>query len=163
MKILTVGRIAPVKNLEVIVRAVVLLHDRGVSVELTIVGEPALDSDRNYLEELKRLDGPVTFVGKIPWHDLPPLYRSHDIFVHASKTGSLDRALLEAMACGMNVLSCNDASRGFLPASWIFSPDDAEALAEKIQNFPKENFDVRRYVVEHHDLKKLISRISELL
>jgi glycosyltransferase involved in cell wall biosynthesis len=158
MKILSVGRIAPVKNLEIIIRAVALSH-----VRLTIAGEPAVPGDEAYLRTLKNLGGPVTFIGKVAWHDLPALYRSHDIFVHTSKTGSLDKTLLEAMACGMAVVSCNDAARGFLPASWIFSPDDANELAEKILNHPQENFDVRQYVVEHHDLKKLIASIAKLL
>ena len=165
MKILTVGRISPTKNYEVLINAAKILKQKNFDFQVTIVGEPALEQDREYENQIrqKSSDLPMQFVGKKTHKELPNIYCSHDLFVHMSQTGSLDRAVLEAMACGMRVLSCNDASRGFLPESWIFSPGDAEELAEKIIHPSSEVFDVRQYVVEHHDLKKLISRISSLL
>lgn len=165
MNILTVGRISPTKNYDVLLGAVKILKEKDFNFNITIVGEAGLEQDKVYEERIRRecFDFPVQFVGKKIHSALPAIYRAHDLFVHMSQTGSLDRALLEAMACGMKVLSCNDASRGFLPASWIFSPNNAKELAEKIQNYPKENFDARKYVVEHHDLKKLIATLSNLL
>lgn len=162
MKILSVGRIAPTKNYEVLIEAINILQQRGVDVQVTIVGEPALPQDVEYGKKIQRAsDGlHVNFVGKKTHSELPNIYRSHDLFVHMSQTGSLDRVLLEAMSCGIRVLSCNDAARAFLPNELIF--ENAEDLANKIQNHTI-HFDGRAYVLEHHDLKKLISRISALL
>ncbi|MEK7616309.1 MAG: glycosyltransferase [Patescibacteria group bacterium] len=156
MKLLTVGRIAPVKNYDILIRAAKLLT---IDFSVTVVGEAALEEDKAY-EQRIRAEGGFHFVGKKNHRELPDIYRSHDLFVHMSGTGSLDKTLLEAMACGMKVLSCNDAAKAFLPSELIF--ENADDLANKIQNY-HTNFDGRTYVLEHHDLKKLIAHISSLL
>ena len=163
LKILSVGRIAPIKNYEVLIGAAQILKNRGVDFSITIVGEPALEQDREYEQRIRRESSGlnVQFVGKKTQRELPDMYRSHDIFVHMSRTGSLDKVLLEAMACGMSVVSCNDAARGFLPSEWIFSEHDAHGLAAKIQHPGANNFDARQYVVEHHDVRHVIAAIAE--
>ena len=47
------------------------------------------------------------FVGKIVNRDLPQYYQTHDILIHMSNTGSLDKVLLEAMACGLITFAYN--------------------------------------------------------
>lgn len=167
-KILSVGRIAPVKNYETLIDAAKILKDEGVVFSVTMIGEAALDSDVRYLASLKskvkslKLEENFSFIGKVNHKDLPQYYQSHDIFVHLSKTGSLDKTILEAMACGMNVLSSNDSSRKFLEDSLIFKEDDPKDLADKIKNLRDADHrkECRDYVLENHDLNKLISRIS---
>ncbi|PIR41692.1 MAG: hypothetical protein COV30_02375, partial [Candidatus Yanofskybacteria bacterium CG10_big_fil_rev_8_21_14_0_10_37_15] len=121
IKILSVGRIAPVKNYETLIEASKILKDKGENFSVTIIGEaPPLKKDTNYKTQITNkikelgLENNFEFLGKINHKDLPQYYQSHDIFVHLSKTGSLDKTILEAMACGMNVLSSSDSSRAFL-------------------------------------------------
>ena len=169
LMILSVGRIAPVKNYETLVEAAKILKDEGVDFSVTMVGEVALDSDIRYLASLKlkikslKLEGNFSFVGKVNHSDLPQYYQSHDIFIHLSKTGSLDKTILEAMACGMNVLSSNDASRSFLPANLIFEENDPVNLADKITAVKDTTIDadIREYVVKYHGLGKLIDKLSK--
>ncbi len=169
LRILSVGRIAPVKHYEVLVDAARILHDDGVKFSVTVVGEPALAGDRTYAERLRRrinelgLQDHFLFVGKVANRDLPPYYRSHSMFVHMSETGSLDKTLLEAMACGMTVVSCNDAARSFLPAARMFSCNDAADLAAKLQYPDAAEFNGRQYVIDHHGLNRLIGILSSLL
>ena len=165
MKILTVGRIAPVKNYEVLIEAARILINTGVDFSITIVGEPALEYDQEYDQRIRRESAGLNihFVGKKSQHELPEIYRSHDVFAHMSQTGSLDKVLLEAMACGMAVVSCNDAAKSFLPKECIFSANDPRDMASKIMKSKNADFDSRQYVLDNHDLKKLISRISTLL
>jgi|SRR3989344_5868381 len=163
MKILTVGRIAPIKNYEVLIEAAKILQQRGVHFSVTIVGESALKQDEAYEKRIRQESAGLNFqfVRKKTQSELPKIYQEHDIFVHMSRTGSLDKVVLEAMACGIKVLSCNEASRNFLPANRIFY--NSTDLAEKILRNEDDNFDGRQYALDHHDLKKLISRISALL
>ncbi len=165
MNILTVGRIAPVKNYEVLIEAARILKSRGVDFSVTIIGAPALEQDKAYEQRIRNESAGLNFhfLGKKAHRELPEIYRSYDIFVHMSQTGSLDKTMLEAMACGMYVVSSNDAAKNILPKMRIFSPHDAQGLADAIQHRHDEGFDARRYVVEHHDLKKLIEKISLLL
>lgn len=169
-RILSVGRIAPVKNYETLVDAAKILNDRKFSFYVDIIGEPALKKDQLYQERLKKrikdlgLEERFKFWGKIVNKNLVSYYQSHDIFAHLSKTGSVDKTLFEAMACGMRVISCNDSARAFLSSDLIFNENDPEELAEKISSSAnKNNYELRDYVVKNHNLKRLIKFLSNTM
>lgn len=171
LKILSVGRIAPVKNYETLIGAAKILTDKNVVFSITIVGEAPLKRDKKYEENLKseiknlKLKDNFNFIGKVDRENLPAYYQSHDIFVHLSKTGSLDKTLLEAMSCGIRVLSSNDAARSFLPENLIFEEDNPPDLANKIieiKNSAPETR-LRDYVVENHNLNGLVNKISKIM
>ena len=171
IKILSVGRLAPVKNYETLIDATKILKDTGLDFSVTMIGEVALDSDHRYLASLKlkvknlKLEENFKFIGKVNHKELPEYYQSHDIFVHLSKTGSVDKTLLEAMASGMKVLSSNDSARAFLPAELLFNGFDPAELAAKIVAVKDEPADpaLREYVVRNHNLDKLIENISFII
>jgi len=169
IRILSVGRITPIKGYETLIDAATILKNSGVMFSVTIIGEPALTRDADYLKSLKSiiqsqgLSDMITFVGKVVNRNLPMYYQSHNVFVHMSQTGSLDKSILEAMACGMKVISSNDASRAFLPKELTFSANDCKDLAEKIRIADKVNFNGRQHVMDHHNLSRLISTLSSIL
>lgn len=171
VKILSVGRIAPIKNYETLVKAAKMLKDKGVDFSITIVGETPFERDKEYEKNLKsliavsQLQNYFNFVGKVEHKDLPEYYQSHDIFVHLSKTGSLDKTILEAMACGIKVLSSNDSSRTFLPDNLIFGEDNPIELTSKILIVKDLAVDpkFRHYVVQNHNLGVLIEKISNYI
>jgi len=168
LKILSVGRIAPVKNYEVLVNASKILADNGVLFSVTIIGESVLKRDKDYESKIKNqlkeldLSGYFNFVGKVSQKNLPAYYQFHDLFVHLSKTGSVDKVLLEAMASGVAVLSSNESSRSFLPSELIFKEDDSSELAYKIKKARSNHntYHLREYVVANHNLDNLIEKIS---
>ena len=171
LRLLSVGRIAPVKNHDTLIEAGRILKERGIDFKVTMVGEISLDRDKHYVASIKEkirefgLEDNFDFIGKVNHKDLPIQYRSHDIFIHLSKTGSLDKTVLEAMASGMRVLSSNDASRSFLPADLIFGDKNFKELADKIviQSKPEPDNRLRDYVVKNHNLDKLIDKISGII
>lgn len=171
LRMLSVGRIAPVKNYDALIDAAKILKDQNIEFSMTIIGEPALNKDRKYEQKLKslirelKLENDFKFLGKINHKELIPYYQGNDLFIHLSKTGSLDKTLLEAMSCGMNVLSSNDAARGFLPAELLFNENNAQDLANKIKNIREKNIDgqLRQYVVENHNLNNLISKMAKTI
>ncbi|MBX4190287.1 glycosyltransferase, partial [Candidatus Parcubacteria bacterium] len=128
--ILSVGRIAPVKNYESLIRAIALLKDQGKHFMLDVVGGPVWKEDFAYLESLKALikelgiEDQVTFHGVIKNTELPSWYRTHRFYVNLSHTGSLDKTIVEAMASGCIVLSSNDSAAKFLPESLILKKED---------------------------------------
>lgn len=171
LRILSVGRIAPVKNYETLVNAAKILKDQGLNFQVTIIGEVALERDKKYEENLKfkienlKLTDYFNFVGKINHQDLPSYYQSHDIFIHLSKTGSLDKTILEAMACGMRVLSSNDSAQSFLLAELLFNESNPSELADKIVAVAYRPTDLalREYVIKNHNLEILIEKISRVI
>ncbi len=166
LRILSVGRIAPVKNYEVLIEALSILD---IPFHLTIAGEAALPSDVEYEKKIKNLikeknlENNINFIGRIDHQNLPELYRSHELFVHMSKTGSLDKTLLEAMASGLSVVSSNDAAKTFLPQAFLFDENDATDLAEKIKTAGNADGKFREYVIAHHNLSSLILKIISAL
>ena len=166
LKILSVGRISPVKNYRTLIEAVQILANQKINFFVTIIGEPALKQDRQYEEGIKKkikdlgLEKKFEFKGKIGHGYLTSYYQASNLFVHLSKTGSLDKSLLEAMACGITVLSCNESSGAFLPKEYTFNEANSEELAERIKFavlYPKN---LRDYVVRHHNLSDLIAMLA---
>ena len=108
----------------------------------------------------KKLEGIIEFVGSIPNKDIAEFYQSGDLFVNFSDTGSLDKAVLEAMACGLQILTSNEAFKDIVPIE-NFVAKNSEKVAQKIIYLAKnwENNHLQEYVEQNHDLKELINKI----
>lgn len=105
-KILFLGRIAPIKDLEILIRAVSLLKNKNFIVNL--VG-PA---EENYKKELENEITKLNLEKIIKFHpaifDLRKkinLIDNHDIFILPSKREGMPQALIEAMARKKLVIS----------------------------------------------------------
>ncbi|HID06874.1 MAG TPA: glycosyltransferase, partial [Armatimonadetes bacterium] len=76
------------------------------------------------------------FVGAVPHREVVRYYQQADLFVSASRTGSLDKAGLEAMACNLPLVSCNEAFQPLLidqEGILMFALGDAGECADRIQ------------------------------
>lgn len=97
------GRLAPEKNVAVLVRAFERWAGQvpAGSARLLIAG------DGPSLPGLRAVAGPqVTFLGAVDrTRDLPALYASCDVFAYASTTETLGLVVLEAMASGLPVVA----------------------------------------------------------
>jgi len=173
--LLSIGRISPIKNYETLIEAIdILVHYRWFDkIKLLLVGGPALCRDKKYflylkkLTQDKKLEKYIQFLGPIPHSQILPYYQKCDLFINLSQTGSLDKAVLEAMACQKLVLTCNEAFKEILPPELIFPPKNAKELSQKIVNLltlPEEEKEkitqtLRQEVEKNHNLTKLIQRI----
>ncbi len=98
--ILTVGRIAWEKNLDLILEGFKILHDRDQETKLIIAGEgPAKAHAKQKVIDLGIQDS-TFFPGFVPDEDLPGLYAASDAFTIASKFETQGLVVLEAMATG---------------------------------------------------------------
>lgn len=128
--VLYVGRIQPLKGLELAIRAVeqvVPTMDRPVT--FLIVGGPSGPRGEDEVRRLQRLvtelqlEDVVRFVGPQPHSRLPFFYRAADALVVCSHSESFGLAALEAHACGTPVVATpvgglshivSDGESGFL-------------------------------------------------
>ncbi len=146
LEIITVGRIAPVKNLHILIEVADILKNKDFNFIIKVAGAPALESDKVYFEKLKNavkekgLGNEVIFVGSIPHGNIPKFYADEDLFVNLSGTGSVDKAVLEAMAAGLLVLTSNEAFRSILPEKYL-TENNPEQIAEKITALSKQEKD----------------------
>ena len=105
--VLYVGRIEPLKGLDLLLEAVAML-DAADSRLLIVGGAPGRDDE---LERLRRrarelgIGGKVTFTGALKQAELPDYYRAADVFVLPSYSESFGLVALEAMACGTPVVA----------------------------------------------------------
>ena len=171
IKILSVGRIAPVKNYKTLIEAAEILDKCNFDFSITVIGAPVFSEDVAYERELKELikkknlEKRFKFEGKISNKDLPVYYQSHQIYANLSRTGSLDKTIVEAMASGCTVLSSNDSARQFLPPELVVDDNNPQQLADKIMEIKSEDYGVqlRQYVVQNHSLGQLINKITSVI
>ena len=129
--VLSVGRLTKSKRHDLAIRAAT-----DAVRELRIAGE---GSERDNLERLaQELGASVQFLGGITQMQLRDEYRQAAYLVHTSETGSLDKVVLEALACGLPVRTQDPALKYLEQAS-------------------------PAYVREHHSLQKLIPAIIKEL
>jgi glycosyltransferase involved in cell wall biosynthesis len=180
VRLITSGRIAPTKHLEVLIDAFVLLKSRGIDVTFKNFGAPAVEDDIAYEQMLRKQlavageDASHVLVGKVP-HDALPLYRAEaDYFLHASETGSLDKSVLDAILSGVIPLSSGAAYTelfGEFAQELSYKAGDSEALADAVQALeraPEAHREKIRKVLKErvlasHSLERLIPRIIEAL
>ncbi len=141
-RIISVGRITPIKNLDILIEAAAFLRADGFKIEVTLIGSPAKPTDEVYLDSLKHLaknhgiSGRVHFVGSIPHEQMPEFLRDFDIAVNLSPTGGMDKVVLESMAAGLLVFVSNKTFINLftdMVDNLIFKECDARDCADKIE------------------------------
>ncbi|MGK7905032.1 MAG: glycosyltransferase family 4 protein [Hormoscilla sp.] len=177
--ILTVGRLSPIKRVELLIEAIALLSEKkpDMSVCLKIVGGPASESDKLYEAELKnkveqyQLQDTVFWAGSIPFPQVVDYYQQADCFVNLSETGSIDKAVLEAMSCGVPVIA-NPAFTELLGTklakNWTIDWD-VEKLRDRLLllssmteiNQNEMTTNLRNIVVNHHSITGLVEKLIE--
>ena len=178
-RLLAVGRLTPAKDPLTLVEAVRLLVASGRDVSLDLVGGALAAGDAQYVEQLRaavraaRMDQRVTFHGAVPYREVPALYRRAALLVSPSRTGSVDKVVLEAMACERPVLTCNAAfprlfaELGGQAQALLFPAGDARILAERaaaLLDLPDEQRQalgrsLRALVARDHEVDALMGRL----
>lgn len=178
--LISTGRLAPVKRLETIIAALnVLVHQEHMDVKLRLVGSAAPEQ-ADYEIQLRRLVDEynlytrVEFVGAVAYENLPAEYHQADVMVNMSLTGSMDKAVLEAMACELPVITANEAYQKIL-AQWadtlLIPPESPEILPKRLAQIVTTSPDeraklgqmLRQIVVTEHSLEQLVRRLLEIL
>ena len=138
---------------------------------LDIVGAPITKLDFLYKKKLenliaeKNLRNNINFIGAKTYDEMLDVYNGHDVLLHASETGSLDKAVLEAMACGLPVLTTSEAFSGMLDVL----PKDANLIAGRIAHLNRDlpvrqaGMSLRKIVVDNHNLDNLVEKIIKNL
>ncbi|MDP3935318.1 MAG: glycosyltransferase family 4 protein, partial [Candidatus Giovannonibacteria bacterium] len=172
IKLLTAGRTTFSKDYEFLINAIEIVIKKGHRAVLNIAGAPATPTDFVYKKKLDNLIGQknlgknINFLGAKTYAEMPDIYNNHDVLLHASETGSLDKAVLEAMACGLLILTTSEAFIGTLNVL----PKEANLMAEKIiqlKNAGKDlpvrqaGLSLREIIIQNHNLTNLIGKVLE--
>ena len=169
--LITVGRIATSKQLGTLVEVLARIQTEYPRATLAIVGRAVTPEEEVYERTLRQaikereLTDAVHFLGPVSQRELPTVLARARVFVHAATNGSLDKAVLEAMACGLPVVSSAPGSAS-LPLGAAHASDldaltaqVAAALASGERRVPAH----RAYVEANHSLGQLVPKLLDSL
>lgn len=178
--LLFLGRIAPVKRIEILIDAFAEIKKIFSDVLSHIVGEPG-EKDSLYYEGIKKrinernVAEDIFFYGKVSNTETPAVYNQYEIFVNLTPTGSFDKTILEAMACETLAVISNRAYEHILPEDLqkllLFRENDSHDLAQKLAGVlrlsPEEKRRIgarlRQCVLDGHSMEHLIKNLAALL
>lgn len=130
--VLYVGTLEPRKNLSRLIGALKLVRDQGHPYHLVIAGAMGwmMDSFERQVHALG-LSDVVHYLGYIPGDDLPGLYSLATVFAFPSLYEGFGLPPLEAMACGVPVLTSNRTSLAEVcgDAAYLVDPHSVQAIS----------------------------------
>ena len=105
VNLITVGRLAPWKNIDTIIKSVNLLKQYDMKFKLFIVGSGPLESELKKLVSDLNLSSEVIFTGQKKYTELTEYYKNSNIYIQASGYEGLPHVLLEAINYDLSVIS----------------------------------------------------------
>jgi glycosyltransferase involved in cell wall biosynthesis len=174
-KILFLGRMSPIKRPELLVEALNILKNKGIDFICNFYGDsPAEDLSyfdlvKNKVKEFGLIER-VNFYKGVPNYETPKIYNGHDIFVNLTPSGSFDKTILEAAACGCLLVVTNQSLAREIDNRMIVEKETPNDIAEKISFWlkvdKKERNEVseklQKYVLEKHSLNALINKMVKI-
>lgn len=174
-KIITVANLVPVKGIEVLIKALQLLSNEKIHLEI-------LGDDRaEYASELKNmvvdlnLQNQIFFLGKHT--DVRPFLAQADLYViptlNEGRKEGMPMALVEAMCMGVPVLGSNISGINYVLKDFpelLFEAKNEKELSEKINNIFQKTTNERReignklrqYCVDHFSYQQFIFEHEKL-
>lgn len=174
--LLSVARIAPIKDPLTLVEAVSLLRQAGYRVQCVLVG-PILPQHHTYAAHIQQqivqrgLQDDISLLGPMASGDVVQYYQRCWLHITTAPADhSVDKAGLEALACGRPTLASAKSFRetlGVWAEQLLFRQGDAADLSRKIAFLldltPGERtaigLSLRQRVIELHSLERLADRL----
>lgn len=166
---LMVGRIVPIKKIEVALRALTRVTSE-VKPSLALVGSPDNPEYEVTLTQYCREHGlaMVDFLGSRKQTEMPAFYEAAGILLHPAYEAGFDKVVLEAMATGVIPLTSIPSFEPILSPYGLFIPaEDDEGYANAIIHIVRMSEDKRKtlretlraIVVSKHSIATIPHRI----
>ena len=125
--LISVGRMAPEKNLDQVLKTYEALKSTGQSFKLVMVGDGPLK------EQFQKRYPEIIFPGMLSQSNLAAYYASSDLFIFPSQTETFGNVTLEALASGIPVLAFDcAAARDWVQTGvngWLVAENNPEGFA----------------------------------
>lgn len=173
LRIVAVGRLAPVKGFSVLLEALRVLTVRGIDARLRLIGD---GPDRARLEQTAKrlaLNDRVAFVGALAPDGVMAEIRDASVFVSSSFLEGIPVVLMEAMASGIPVIATRVGGVPEMIADGVHgrvvSPGSADAVADAIEEFVDDAAaarhrleSAREQIVEHFNVHRSAAQLHGL-
>lgn len=134
--LLSAGRLAPEKNLDLVVKTYLALRAGGRPVRLVFAG------DGPYRSELQSACPDAFFLGMCDHNQLATIYASADLFLFPSLTETFGNVTLEALASGTPVLAFDSAAASELLQNgrngWLVHGEGDQEYVDKALQVTRE-------------------------
>lgn len=148
IRLITVGHLAPRKNLLCLANALAHLRDkRRVDATVTHVGrlQPLSPREESHLGQVNAYLASAGLTDRWTWlgerEDLAELLYQHDALVHPAVAEGLPNVVCEALACGCPPIVADTLDHPLLvqegTSGLLFAPSDAKDLADTLCKFHK--------------------------
>lgn len=145
--ILYVGTLEPRKGIDALLKSFAQIKHKLPDYKLVIVGRKGWQYAHIFkLVSKLQISERVIFTGYVPKEDLPYLYNLAELFVYPSRYEGFGLPVLEAMACGCPVVTCETSSITEIADSKsvvLVRPNDPIMLAKSILN-----------IIQHTELRE---------
>lgn len=109
------GRFEPIKALPIALEAISRVKG---SFHLLIAGDGELRKEYEHIVKILKLEKKVTFLGRIPYNEMPQVFKKADVFLFTSLRDSVGSVVFEAMSYGLPVIIPDHQGVGaFVPSS----------------------------------------------
>jgi teichuronic acid biosynthesis glycosyltransferase TuaC len=133
--LLWVGRMVPVKGLDILLQAIQILKSRQIRVLAILAGDGPLRKTLQSEVDARGLGEYVRFVGSVSHGELPTWYRAADLTVLPSRSEGVPNVLLESISCNTPFVASRVGGIPEIatePIDRLVTPDSAQELADAI-------------------------------
>jgi len=178
-KIISVGRLSPVKEYEILLHAIKhLVYDLNVrNFEVDLIGGPSRPEDKAYVDKLYNLiqelkiQDYIKFLGPMPNRQVRSYLCEADIFASMQLIGGAGKGFLEAMSSGvLAVIGTPALNEDFgNDKDFLFYDGTPKDMADKLKkciqldSTEQERLSgkMREIVKANHNLDKLVDKIKK--
>lgn len=164
-----VGRVVPIKRLDVLLRALAVARSRGAKVHLAVVGDGEMRPDLERLARELRTDDAVHFLGYR--RDLAPVLSAADLAVLSSDNEGTPVSLIEAGAAGVPAVATDvgGVAEVVEDGGWLVAPRDPDRMGVALAELAGDGARRRRMgklaqerALREHGVDRLIDDVSGL-
>lgn len=164
--LLWVGRMVPVKGLDVLLKSLRILKDQKVDVTALLIGSGPLEGKLKTEVETLGINENVQFQGNIAHDHLPDWYRAADLTVLPSLSEGIPNVLLESISCGTPFVASRVGGIPEIatePLDRLVPSENPQELARAIREslernqseYPKRRFEPTDWVTSANQLAEV--------
>jgi glycosyltransferase involved in cell wall biosynthesis len=133
----------PIYGLETAIRAISLIRDQVPGIALKIAGSGPQRAELEQLVKHLGLEDAVVFLGRLERADIVKLYHSAHAFLNPSRVDNMPNSVLEALACGLPVISTNVGGVPYIvrdgETAVLVAPDNEMEMAQAILSVSRDS------------------------
>jgi glycosyltransferase involved in cell wall biosynthesis len=155
MVLTSVGRLAPEKNWDTLLRAFSKVTVEHPDVRLVLIGDGTARQSLEHLADELGITERVTFTGALPFEEIPRYLKAADAFTFASVTETQGLVTIEAMAAGLPIVAVDGpGTRDIVEhgKQGLLVENDPDALAGGLHQLLSDPGQRKRF--SHQALKK---------